>query len=154
LKDERGAVTTGLLSAVGYLKDNRLLPHGFDKGTASQEIAVRGDALQDPDFNAEGDRVHYAIELGTARGPCTVSAELWYQPIGYRWANNLKPYHAAETERFVAYYDSMAQSAATVLTSAKVVEVSTPVSSSSSARGPEHLGVSRRRHLPQAGAPR
>ena len=31
LKDQQGQVTTGLLSAVGYLKDNRLLPDGFDK---------------------------------------------------------------------------------------------------------------------------
>ena len=36
LKDEHGHVTTGLLSAVGYLKDNRLLPDGFDKQTTSQ----------------------------------------------------------------------------------------------------------------------
>jgi len=34
LKDSAGKVTTGLLSAVGYLKDNRLLPTGFKKETA------------------------------------------------------------------------------------------------------------------------
>jgi len=34
LGDSAGAVTTGLISTVGYLKDNRLLPHGFDKSTA------------------------------------------------------------------------------------------------------------------------
>ena len=34
LGDLHDAVTTGLLSATGYLKDNRLLPHGFDKGRA------------------------------------------------------------------------------------------------------------------------
>ena len=36
LKDSQGKVTTGLLHAVGYLKDNRLLPHGFDKATADE----------------------------------------------------------------------------------------------------------------------
>jgi len=36
LKDSEGKVTTGLLHAVGYLKDNRLLPHGFDKATANK----------------------------------------------------------------------------------------------------------------------
>ena len=40
LKDSEGKVTTGLLHAVGYLKDNRLLPHGFDKTTADKDIAV------------------------------------------------------------------------------------------------------------------
>jgi hypothetical protein len=31
--DENGHVTTGLLTGVRYLKDNRLLPDGFDKQT-------------------------------------------------------------------------------------------------------------------------
>src|ERR1700720_824965 len=34
IKDQNGHVTTGLLAGVGYLKDNRLLPHGFEKQTA------------------------------------------------------------------------------------------------------------------------
>ena len=34
LKDAQGKVTTGLLSAIGYLKDTRILPRGFDKKTA------------------------------------------------------------------------------------------------------------------------
>ena len=38
LKDSNGKVTTGLLHAVGYLKDNRLLPHGFDKATARRTL--------------------------------------------------------------------------------------------------------------------
>ena len=42
LKDQNGKVTTSLLSAVGYLKDNRLLPRGFDKATANADIAVYG----------------------------------------------------------------------------------------------------------------
>jgi hypothetical protein len=50
LGDAGGAVTTGLLSGAQYLKDNRLLPHGFDKQTAEPDIAVRGEALSDPDF--------------------------------------------------------------------------------------------------------
>ena len=35
--------TTGLLTATQYLKDNRLLPRGFDKATAPPEIGVYGD---------------------------------------------------------------------------------------------------------------
>ncbi len=41
LKDMSGKVTTGLLHAVGYLKDTRLLPKGFDKSTAEKDIAGR-----------------------------------------------------------------------------------------------------------------
>ncbi len=45
-----GMPTTGLLQAVGYLKDNRLLPPGFDKTTAVPDIAVRGAAVSDANF--------------------------------------------------------------------------------------------------------
>jgi hypothetical protein len=49
-------------------------------------------------------------------GPFTVEAELWYQPIGYRWANNLRRYgNAAEPHRFNNYFDSMKANTATVL---------------------------------------
>jgi hypothetical protein len=119
LKDSAGRVTTGLLAAVGYLKDDRLLPSGFDKSTAVRDIAVVGDALDDPDFGAGGDLVRYAITTGTAQGPFHVVVELWYQPIGFRWAHNLDPYVAEETRRFVGYYDAMSSSTATMLARAE-----------------------------------
>ncbi|MDB6090900.1 MAG: hypothetical protein JWN85_3684 [Gammaproteobacteria bacterium] len=121
LKDAHGGVTTGLLSGIGYLKDNRLLPHGFDKNTAAPEIAVLGDARDDPGFTDRGDRVRYVINLATAPGPYKVEAELWYQPIGFRWANNLKAYDAAEPRRFNDHYDAMAQTSATLLVRAEAV---------------------------------
>jgi hypothetical protein len=120
LGDRSGAVTTGLLNAVGYLKDNRLLPRGFDKKTAEADVAVHGGALDDPDFTAAGDRVRYSIPLNGAAGPYTVSAELLYQPIGFRWANNLKSYDAAEPRRFTSYYDAMAGASTTTLARASV----------------------------------
>jgi hypothetical protein len=116
LKDEAGRVTTGLISAVGYLKDNRLLPAGFDKQTAEKDIAVIGEAAEDTDFHAGEDLVHYAVDLGGAQGPFRVEVELWYQPIGFRWAHNLGTYDAGEPRRFVSYYDSMSSSTALLLT--------------------------------------
>ena len=55
------------------------------------------------------------MAVDPAAGPFTVVAELWFQPIGYRWAENLAPYDAPETRRFVAYYRAMAGSAAMVV---------------------------------------
>ncbi len=118
--DASGRVTTGLLTGVRYLKDNRLLPHGFDKRTAEPDIAVHGAAVNDADFTGAGDRVRYSIGVANAQGPFTVEAELLYQPIGWRWANNLKAYDkAAEPRRFTGYYDAMAASATTTLARAR-----------------------------------
>ena len=119
LGDEHGRVTTGLLAGVGYLKDNRLLPDGFDKQTADKEIAVIGSAHDDPDFRAGSDRVRYSVSIDSGAGPFTVEAELLYQPIGFRWANNLKRYNSAiEPRRFTTYYDSMQASTAVRLAQA------------------------------------
>jgi hypothetical protein len=112
--DRRDAVTTGLLHGVRYVKDNRLLPRGFDKATAEPDIAVHGSAAADADFTAGRDRVRYRIEFpDSVSGPLSVEAELLYQSIGYRWAENLRGYDADETRRFGRYYaESAAGSAA------------------------------------------
>jgi len=115
LGDQAGSLTTGLLSAVGYLKDNRLTPRGFDKRTASKDVAVVGGALEDSDFGAGGDRIRYSVALGDAQGPFQIEAELCYQPVAYRWAENLRRYDAAEPRRFSGYYDAMAPASAVVL---------------------------------------
>jgi hypothetical protein len=113
--DSAGHVTTGLLTAVGYLKDNRLLPSGFKKEGAERDIAVIGDARDDPNFTDQGDLVEYSAALGNAAGPFKVEVELWYQPIGFRWAHNLEPYNSAETKRVVQYYESMESTTGIVL---------------------------------------
>ena len=113
-----GAVTTGLLSAVRYLKDNRILPRGFDKRTAPGDVAVHGEALDDADFLAGEDRIRYSIDLAGARGPFTIDAQLWYQSIAYRWAENLKAYRSAEPQRFLSYYEEAAPESGLMLTRA------------------------------------
>jgi hypothetical protein len=113
--DAAGIPTTGLLNGVGYLKDNRLLPRGFDKTTAEPDIHVVGGAAEDGDFTGGGDRVRYSIDAASGDGPFQIDVELRFQPIGYRWAQNLKPYDAPETARFVNYYDSMAPSSSETL---------------------------------------
>lgn len=109
-----GAVTTGLLTATQYVKDNRLLPRGFDKANADPDIAVHGGALDDRDFAGAGDVVRYDAPLSGV-GPYTVEAELRYQPIAFRWADNLRGYAASEPRRFVSYYDAMSAASSTVL---------------------------------------
>lgn len=114
MRNSEGGVTTALLRGAGYLKDNRLLPSGFDKETAYEDIAVRGQAMEDADFVGGGDRVSYAIELGDTEGPFTVTVELLYQSVGYRWAENLRRIGATiaaeaapEPARFLDYYEAI-----------------------------------------------
>jgi hypothetical protein len=115
MADAGGAVTTGLLRGVRFVKDNRLLPRGFDKAAAASEIRVRGAAATDGDFDDAGDRIRYRVDVSGATGPFQVEVALLYQSIAYRWAHNLAAYQAAETRRFVGLYESMSEVAATAL---------------------------------------
>jgi hypothetical protein len=103
IQDSAGNVTTTLLKGAGYLKDNRLLPAGFNKATAPADVAVAGQAGEDQDFLGGEDQVQYVIELGGYEGPFTLTAELLYQSIGYRWVENLAHHEGPEIERFLRY---------------------------------------------------
>jgi hypothetical protein len=115
MSDSSGAPTTGLLRGVRYLKDNRLLPRGFEKTTADPDIAVVGDASQDPDFRGAGDRLRYSVGVEGSDGPWHIDVELRFQSIGFRWADNLRKYDAPEPRRFVTYYDAMSTVSSEIL---------------------------------------
>ena len=114
-------VTTVLLAATHYLKDNRILPLGFDKATADGDISVKGGAAEDADFEGGSDRVRYAVPVDESAGPFTVRAELWYQPISYRWARNVDDLPSAEAEHFVSYFKAFSTSSGVVLARAEAM---------------------------------
>lgn len=113
-------VTTVLLSAVQYIKDNRLPPMGFDKNTAEEDIAVKGAAAEDDDFDNGGDTTLFQVPIEGREGPFYIKAKLWYQPIAFRWAQNLKQQNAAEIDRFVSYYDNLSKLSGIILTQANI----------------------------------
>ena len=116
--DHNGNVTTALLRGIRYLKDNRLLPEGFDKGTVDEAVAVQGVATADADFTDRGDRVRYRLKVDDGVTAVTVTARLLFQTIGYRWARNLADYDAFETNRFVGYYEANADGSVMTLAEA------------------------------------
>ena len=120
--DPNDVPTTGLLTATHYLKDNRLLPRGFDKATADKDIGVYGAAMQDSDFTGGSDVVHYAVPVPARGGPFAVSVELLYQPIGFRWAHNLDKYDAPEPKRFLNYFNAMSSSSWVVVAKASTTQ--------------------------------
>jgi hypothetical protein len=115
--DFANRVTTGLLYGTHYLKDNRLLPRGFDKASAEQRVAVVGPAREDADFVGGSDSLTYSVALPNGNGgaPYTMTAELLFESIGYRWAQNLRNYDAPEPQRFVGYYNEAASESAKLI---------------------------------------
>ncbi len=107
LRGTTGGITTSLLQANAYLKDNRLLPTGLDLDNQVDEIAVRGRAVEDEDFLGGRDAIEYLVDLGDAPGPFTLTVELLYQSVGYRWAEEIRSYQSPETNRFLDYYQSL-----------------------------------------------
>jgi len=85
--DTDGNVTYTLLRSSQYLKDNRLVPAGFDKNNVPNDIQVFGNAFDDPDFNSGEDVITY--QLPVTAGTYQVSVELVYQPIQFAFLLDL-----------------------------------------------------------------
>lgn len=106
LADGDGAPTFLLLRGEGWIKDNRLLPSGFDRtAAATAEIApvgVGGDA----DFVGGSDAVRYEVDVTGATRPLTIEAELLYQPLSARWAAELFASATPEARGFQVMYES------------------------------------------------
>ena len=63
-----GNLTYTLLRGAQYLKDNRLTPQGFDKLAVPSDVAVRGMAFNDVDFNQGSDEITYRIPAAVSLG--------------------------------------------------------------------------------------
>ncbi len=107
MHNTEGKVTTTLLAASSYIKDNRLLPTGFDKTNVTADIQPYGDAQTDDDFLGGSDTVSYRIDTTNASGPFTVEVELLYQSISYRWAKNSFEFGTEEALLFEKYYNEV-----------------------------------------------
>jgi len=104
--DRSDRVTYTLLNASHYLKDNRILPLGFDKASARADIAVHGLASVDEDFGAGSDDVTYQIGTQGFAGPFSVTVELMYQSIAHGFIRDFRQYTTAPVQEFLAYHDA------------------------------------------------
>lgn len=103
--DNLNQVTYTLLRGMVYLKDNRLLPQGFNKATAPNDIKVVGDALTDANFVGGSDDISYRIS-GLTGSSYQVEAELVHQPIAYSFAQDLFVENDAEVEDFKTMFNA------------------------------------------------
>ncbi|HEY70793.1 MAG TPA: hypothetical protein G4O08_09435 [Anaerolineae bacterium] len=107
LRDSERNLTTSILRAHNVIKDNRLMPWRSEKTAPWEDVAVRGEAFDDEDFQGGVDSIQYVVDVGSAQGPFDISVEVLYQSVGFRWAENLRGLDAAEIERFLEYYDAV-----------------------------------------------
>ncbi len=120
MSDTEGNVTYHLLRGSSYLKDNRLLPTGFDKTTAPADVGVYGEALADTDFTGGSDQVTYKINL-KGNGPYTVTARLLYQTISYQFS---KAFEGDDSlvESFISYYKAADKTPELISSISKTIE--------------------------------
>ena len=109
------AITYTLLRAASYKKDNRILPRGFDKASAPNDIAVKGDALDDENFVGGGDQLRYHIDLNGAI-PHRVEIELLYQTLSYPFAQDLFSDETRESRSFQTMYNASQVKTSTIAT--------------------------------------
>lgn len=120
MRDTDGNVTYNLLRGSSYLKDNRLLPTGFDKVTASADTGVYGEALTDANFTGGSDQVTYKISL-KGSGPYTVTARLLYQTVSYQFSKAFVG-NDSLVQTFLSYYQSADKTPELIYSISKTIE--------------------------------
>ena len=100
-------VTYTLLESAQYLKDNRVLPKGFDKYTVPDDIGVYGLAKTDDSFTQGQDSLRYQIDISQFNSNYfTIDINFNYQPVAYSFLQDLFTDESTAVERFKAYNDS------------------------------------------------
>ena len=108
MQNSDNQVTHTLLRAASYAKDNRILPRGFDKTTAPNDIAVIGDAYaSDENFIGGSDMITYELNTTAfASPPVRVEVELLYQTLSYPFAKDLFDESTTESQIFKQMFDA------------------------------------------------
>lgn len=86
--DTDGKLTYTFMQASRYLKDNRILPLGFNKSSAPANAQPYGKAVDDNDFVGGSDTVAYEVS-NLADDDYTISVTLHYQTASYGFMQDL-----------------------------------------------------------------
>ncbi len=115
LGDKDSSPTISLLSAVQYLKDNRIPPKGFlSTGPDIQHTSIIGEAADDPNFNRDGATEGTGTDIVTYRFPLTVAVEeisfevrMVFQTIQPRHVDVFRDSPTPAGAAFLEMYDAM-----------------------------------------------
>lgn len=105
MRNNDGEVTYTLLRAWEYIKDNRLLPAGFNKIQADRDIGVYGGASVDANFQGGSDQVVYDWDVSRASGKLTVMVELLFQTLSYPFIADQAKTETALVDNFMGLYN-------------------------------------------------
>jgi len=108
-------LTYTLLRGARYVKDNRILPAGFDKQTAPSDIRVHGNAMEDANFTAGADQIRYQIS-GLSEVSYQIEASLIYQPLARGFANDLFQDNSDEVQNFEMMFSKSPHKSTTMAT--------------------------------------
>jgi hypothetical protein len=122
MQNTDGQVTNTLLRGAGYIKDNRLLPEGFNKELVIEDIAVYGLAAEDENFVGGSDQVQYLIDLEGASGPFVVIVELLYQSVSFSFMQDLGIDRTELVDRFNNLYLETDKTPVVIAMAEKVIE--------------------------------
>jgi hypothetical protein len=114
MMDLKDNVTYSLLKASQYIKDNRLIPQGFNKETAHQDFSPKGGAMQDPNFTQGNHTTDFQLDVSNQPVPLSVSVELLYQSVGYPFTYDFRPISTPIAGSFVRYYDEADKTPVTI----------------------------------------
>ena len=89
MADMSGAPTYRLLRGASFLKDNRLLPRGWSQNNLNIDLIAPQGVEGDTDYTTGGDRLDFQIDVSNTSGPFIVEAQLLYQTLGNRWAEEI-----------------------------------------------------------------
>lgn len=101
--DANNNPTFTLLRGATYVKDNRLLPRGWKNDHPDAKATRPYGIGNDPNFSPGTDQITYRIPL-KKQGRYTIEAELLYQTITPRHANELFQYDTPEVAAFGKMY--------------------------------------------------
>lgn len=93
-----------LLRSAKYLKDNRLLPKGFNKATVPADVKVMGLANTDENFIGGSDSIEYQVDLSNTQATkFKIEVKLNYQTVSYRYLQDLFKDYSKEVLKFKEY---------------------------------------------------
>lgn len=101
-----GEITYTLLRASHFIKDNRILPKGFDKTSADTRVKPSGVAMLDDNFTGGEDTLTYRIE-NISGSSVVVVAELKDQTLGYPMIHDLFTGMGSDPTGPIAFFKEM-----------------------------------------------